>query len=96
MGVSLEVVSGPTESKVEDARAQFRKTDDPDWMAAPNDVIVADCLPWDTQHKLFDSYADFFEALRSWMPHAKQEPHVGLHEIQPGVWAGLRTKSVKG
>src|SRR4051794_5878624 len=34
-GVSLEVISGPTESKVEDARTRFRKTDDPDWMLMP-------------------------------------------------------------
>jgi NDP-sugar pyrophosphorylase family protein len=92
-GIALEVVSEPRESKVEDARVRFRiKDGDTGWMAEPNDVILADCLPWDTQHTLFSSYADFFKALSKWMPHAKDEPHVGLHEIQPGVWAGLRTR----
>lgn len=95
-GLSVEVVSGPGESKIEDARLRFRKTEDTEWMAAPNDVIMADCLPWDTQHRLFDSYADFFETLRSWMPHARQEPHVGLHQVMPGVWVGLRTKIAEG
>lgn len=91
-GISLEVVSEPSESKVEDARARFRKKDEAGWMAEPHDIIVADCLPWDTQHNLFSSYAGFFQSLRSWMPHAREEAHVGLHEIQPGVWAGLRTR----
>jgi NDP-sugar pyrophosphorylase family protein len=91
-GVQLEVVSEPSESKVEEARARFRKRNETDWMPEPNDVIVADCLPWNSQHTLFSSYAEFFQTLRMWMPHAKAEPHVGLHEIQPGVWVGLRTK----
>ena len=95
-GVSLEVVSEPSESKVEDARVRVRTSGEAGWLAEPNDVIVADCLPWDTEHTLFNNYAGFFETLRSWMPHAKQEPHVGLHEIQPGVWAGLRTKIADG
>jgi NDP-sugar pyrophosphorylase family protein len=95
-GLSLEVVSEPSESKVEEARARFRKSTDAGWIAEPHDVILADCLPWDTEHRLFNSYGEFFETLRSWMPHAKQEPHVGLHEIQPGVWAGLRTKIAEG
>jgi NDP-sugar pyrophosphorylase family protein len=95
-GLSLEVVSEPSESKVEDARARFRAGGDKEWLAEPNDVILADCLPWDTEHTLFDSYAKFFETVRKWMPHVKQEPHVGLHEIQPGVFAGLRTKIAEG
>jgi NDP-sugar pyrophosphorylase family protein len=94
-GLSLEVVSEPAESKVEDARVRFRTNED-GWMAQPNDVILADCLPLDTEHALFSSYAEFFRTLRSWMPHAKQEPHVGLHEVQPGVWVGLRTRIAPG
>ncbi len=95
-GISLEVVSEPSESKVEDARARFHKKDEPGWLDEPNDVILADCLPWDTQHNLFSSYAGFLQTLRLWMPHARLEPHVGLHQIQPGVWAGLRTRIAPG
>jgi len=95
-GLSVEVVSEPSESKLEDARVRFRANSETGWLAEPNDVILADCLPWDTEHQLFSSYAGFFETMRSWMPHAKQEPHVGLHEIQPGVWAGLKTKIAEG
>jgi len=95
-GLSLEVVSEPSESKVEDARARFRTANEAGWMAAPNDVILADCLPWDAEHTLFSSYAGFFETLRRWMPHVNDEPHVGLHQIEPGVWAGLRAKIAPG
>jgi NDP-sugar pyrophosphorylase family protein len=95
-GLSLEVLSESGESTVEDARKRFRTETETNWMAAPNDVIVADCLPFDVQHTLFNSYADFFQTLRSWMPHVKEEPHVGLHEIQPGVWVGLRAKIAPG
>jgi len=95
-GMSLDVVSEPRECQIEEARARFRKKGELDWMAEPNDIIVADCLPWDAQHTLFNNYADFHKRLRTWMPHARQEPHVGLHEIQPGVWVGLRTRIAPG
>jgi NDP-sugar pyrophosphorylase family protein len=95
-GLSLEVVSAPSEMNVEDARKRFRKETDSGWMTMPHDFIAADCLPGDTQNALFTTYAGFFQTLRAWMPSAQQEPHVGLHQILPGVWAGLRTRIAPG
>ena len=62
------------------------------WLPEPHDVILLDHLPGLPQHALFDSYAGWFSALRMWMLLTGTSDRIGVHEVQPGVWVGLRTR----
>src|SRR5206468_1109938 len=62
------------------------------WLPEPHDTILLDHLPGLPQHALFDSYAAWFAALRMWMLLEGTSDRIGVHEVQPGVWAGLRTR----
>ena len=64
----------------------------PRWLPEPSDTILLDHLPGLPQQTLFDSFASWFAALRNWMLHLPTTDRIGLHEAQPGVWLGLRTR----
>jgi hypothetical protein len=41
---------------------------------------------------LFDSYGSWMTAVQAWLPHSATRHRVGVREIQPGVWVGLRSR----
>ena len=57
-----------------------------------NGVAVLDHFPGLSQFPLFTSYADFFRAVQAWMPLAQTADRVGVRQLQPGVWMGLRSR----
>ena len=59
---------------------------------AQNGVVVMDHFPGLPQFPLFTNYADFFNAVSAWMPTAQTADRVGLRQLQPGVWVGLRSR----
>lgn len=89
-GVKVEVIESSTEMAVQDGLAQYRPKGEAGWLEAPHDVIVADTLPGLPRQKLFESYDGFFHALKESMPFITARGRVGLKQIRPGVWAGLR------
>jgi hypothetical protein len=95
-GLKLEVRPELRELTPIEARAKYRANDQASWLAEPNDVMVLDHLPALPQQPLFTNYADWVAALRAWMPRAATPSRVGMREIQPGVWVGLRTRVSPG
>ncbi len=91
-GIRAEVFPEIRELTPVEARAKYRDDDDA-WLAVPRDAIMMDHLPGAPEYPLFTSYADWFKALQNWLPHAAAAPdRIGVHEIKPGVWAGLHSR----
>jgi hypothetical protein len=80
-GLKIEVRAEPTEISVGEAQKQF----------PAEKIILADHLPALPGAPLFENYAGFFNVLKSWLPLAYKH-RVGVREIAPGIWAGLRCK----
>jgi hypothetical protein len=90
--LKVEVIEEAQELAPAQARAKYRRNDD-DWLAEPHDVAVMDYLPGDPDWPLFDSYAGWFVGVKHWLPRvAAERDRVGLREIKPGVWVGLRSR----
>ncbi|HTA30024.1 MAG TPA: hypothetical protein VK731_06045, partial [Candidatus Cybelea sp.] len=75
-----------------EARGKYCADGNNHWLSAPNDVMLMDHLPGLALQRMCASYAAWFTALLAWLPHALTPDRIGLREIQPGVWAGLRTR----
>ena len=59
---------------------------------APGDVTVMEHLPGQPEFPLFTGYGAWFAAALNWLPRAAATPdRIGVREIKPGVWIGLRT-----
>jgi hypothetical protein len=91
-GVEVEVLPILHELTEPEARAKYCADRNAKWLPAPNDVIVMDHLPGLPLQPMCGSYAAWFAALLAWLPRAVTPDRIGLQEIQPGVWAGLRTR----
>ena len=75
-----------TELEAEEKHAEWLGQDSP-----PN-VFVMDTLPGLPHMPLFESYAAMFAAVQTWMPQAATPARIGVHMVQPGVWAGLHCR----
>jgi len=91
-GVEIEVLPILHELTEPEARAKYCADGNTKWLPAPNDVILMDHLPGLPLQPMCGSYAAWFKALLAWLPRAVTPDRIGLREIQPGVWAGLRTR----
>jgi NDP-sugar pyrophosphorylase family protein len=91
-GLSAEVVLETREPTPVLARKKYRERMDADWLTEPDDVIVANCFPGLPQHQLFNGYADWFTALQEFLPRDARANRIGVRELKPGVWVGLRSR----
>jgi len=89
-GLQVQVVAESRELSTEEARRKYRPENATAWLPAPHDVLVADRPPVSGESPL-GCARDWFEALRKWLPRA-QDHRVGVREIEPGVWAGMRVR----
>jgi sugar transferase len=90
-GFKLEVVPERAELTREEALAQFAlSTTDP--VTNVENVFMMDHLPGFPKFHLFDDYAAFFAALTSRLNAVSAADRIGLREIEPGIWVGLRTR----
>ena len=89
-GVKIEVLPEARELTVAEARAKYQ-TGAGNWLPAPHDVFLLDRLPQWPDRPLWDSYAGWQQVLLAGLPQAAQEK-VGMREVSPGVYLGLRTK----
>jgi hypothetical protein len=94
-GLQIELVPQHRELTVAEARARYRPADAAGWLGG-DDVVLMDWLPGQPELPLFDSYAGWFAAVRAWMPRALTPARVGVREVQPGVWVGLRAQIPAG
>ena len=73
------------------ARAKYPILQTVEWLPEPFDMVSMTHFPGQPEHPLFASYADWFAALFAWLPHAATLNRIGVREVQPGVWAGMRS-----
>jgi len=90
-GLRVEVTPEIRELTAAEARAKYLRASNANWLPDPNDIIVLDHLPGLVRHRLLESAAEWFEAVFAWLSRTASPLRVGLHEVQPGVWAGLHT-----
>ncbi len=90
-GFKLEVLPERMELSPKEALAQFAScSTDP--VKDLDHVFVMDHLPGFPKYKLFEDYAAFFAALTSRLNAVTLADRIGLREIEPGIWVGLRTR----
>jgi hypothetical protein len=89
-GLTAEVLRESRELTPAQAQLKHGRALDP---VRPNDSIhVLDHFPGCREQPLFDSYAGWFQAVTAWMPKARTPDRVGVREIRPGVWVGIRAR----
>jgi hypothetical protein len=91
-GIEVEVVKVDAEPTRAEAFSRYREDEPGRWLEAPNDLVFVDHLPALPKRRPLDSYADWFATARDFIPLALTPDRVGLREIEPGVWVGLRTR----
>ena len=91
-GLKIEVIPERWELSVTEARAKYIHDGSDKWISAPNDAILMDHLPGLRQHALFTSYASWFEAVHAFVWRAGGPDRIGVRELQPGIWVGLRSR----
>ena len=89
-GLSVCVQAEHYELTADQARVRYceRKAD---WLPAPRDAVVVNHLPGLPEVPFGSKYADWFAAVRTWLPRAATPDRIGLRELKPGVWAGLHS-----
>ncbi len=95
-GLRVEVIPEPAELRRREARLKYSSRGPGPWLAAPDDVTVADHLPGMSQHPLFESYAGWAAAVRACLTPSTARQRLGMREVQPGVWVGRRTRMAPG
>jgi len=95
-GLGVIVRPDKRERTLDEARAKYQANDRATWLPAPNDVILMDHLPSLPQLPLLTSYADWFAAVRAFMPRALTPDRIGIQELKPGVRVGLHTHVASG
>lgn len=88
-GIKIQLISELQELSAEQALAKYGTNSCP---LSGDDVIVLDHLPGLRDCPLFLSYGKWFAAIQEWLPHAAAMHRIGIHEVQPGLWVGRRTK----
>jgi hypothetical protein len=91
-GLKIEVRPERWELSITEARAKYMIDPGGTWLGEPNAAILMDHLPGLRQHPLFNSYSGWFEAIHAFMWRAGTPDRIGVRQIKPGVWVGLRSR----
>jgi carbonic anhydrase/acetyltransferase-like protein (isoleucine patch superfamily) len=89
-GLHAEVIPETHELSIEEARAKYQ-SDLSVWLPVPTDALLMDRLPNQTACA-FDSYEVWFNAIQQFSRQSPSPTRIGLRELQPGVWVGLRPR----
>ena len=90
-GFKLEVLPERVELSREEALAQFAScATDP--VTSLDDVFTMNHLPGFPKFQLFDDYAALFAGLTSRLNAIGATDRIGLRELEPGIWVGLRSR----
>jgi NDP-sugar pyrophosphorylase family protein len=87
-GLSISIVEESRE--LTPAQALLKYDKDLNTESWRNGIVVLDHFPNFAEKPLFTSYAAHFEALLAWMSRARTPDRVGVKELMPGVYTGLR------
>src|SRR6267143_3194590 len=91
-GLKVKVIPERWELTVTEARTKYVQDVSATWLSEPNDTILMDHLPGLRQHPLFNDYAGWFEAVHAWMWRAGTPDRIGVRQVSPGIWVGLRSR----
>jgi len=90
-GFKLEVLPERVELSREETLAQFAScATDP--VTSLDDVFTMNHLPGFPKFQLFDDYAALFAGLTSRLNAIGATDRIGLRELEPGIWVGLRSR----
>ena len=95
-GLRVSVLPERRELTPAEALKKFAAGSDGGWLSAPDGARVMDYLPALPNHPLFTSYADWYAAVRDWLPRAVTPDRLGVREIEPGIVAGLHARLASG
>src|SRR5436190_5852861 len=91
--LKVKAVAEDREQTTAEARAKYSAKEASDPCVKQGDVTVMDFLPGAPERPLFRSYADWFFAVKHWLPQAASAPdRVGVRKLRPSVWAGLHSR----
>ena len=85
-GLKIDVVPEASELSIEQARAKYGAGPD-----APAQILTLDKLPQLPEQLLWTSYRHWFETLHKFVGQALRHC-VGMREVRPEVWVGLRSR----
>ena len=89
-GLSVNVIEESRELTPAQALLKYDKDLAPD--STHDGIVVLDHFPKGAEKPLFIDYASHFKNLLTWMPHAKTPDRVGVKELMPQIYTGLRAR----
>lgn len=93
-GLKLEVVPLRNPLSRQEAQ-QLYPINHEAFLPQPWNLIEMNGLPNNPGVNIFETFQSYFEAVRSWMPHALVN-RVGMKELSPGVWISGRSHVAPG
>ncbi|MEO6036550.1 MAG: hypothetical protein ABIQ35_14970 [Verrucomicrobiota bacterium] len=91
-GLRIEVVPESDELSCDDARAKYSTTKPENRITESDHVVLLDHFPGCNDQNIFASYAEFFRGAQQWLTQKSGQTQIGVREVQPGVWVGLRSQ----
>jgi hypothetical protein len=90
-GLRIEIVPESHELNYDEARRKYLDPETNNGLQSSNKIVLIDHLPGVPGQRLFQSYTEFFSAIQLWLSRNPTR-QIGIKEIKPGIWAGLRTQ----
>ena len=90
-GIQAVVLPEIRELTIPEARKRYGEPDNQAEL-----IALIDYLPDRPEFPLFNSYADWMAAAETELPRAAASNRIGVHEMKPGVWVGLRARISPG
>ena len=92
-GLDLRVCPELRELTAPEALTEYRRGDG--WMPAADLVNTMNHVPGFSALPLLESYSGFVAAQHELMPRVANPNRIGLRQVEPGVWVGLRARVSK-
>lgn len=91
-GLRVEIIPESRELSCNEAREKYFLHNPIGSLDASVHLTLADHFPGFPEQKLFESYAVFFSVLQFWLSRNPGKTQLGMKEIKPGIWVGMRTQ----
>jgi len=87
-GIELEVIPELRELTPAEALNKYESI----LQSGKDSVTLMDHFPGLPEHPLFESPAEFFAGIRTWMPKSRMPDRVGVRELSEGVWSAQNAR----
>lgn len=91
-GLRTQVIVEPRELTRSEAFLKYRSSNRHGWLPEPFAINHLEHLPALPAENLFVGYRNFFEGLGAWLEQRARDSRVGVREISPQVFVGLRAR----